>query len=118
CTSGTAPCPSACRRPAPEPERQPTLQRTAHRSRDHDTRETTETDETTFARDGGSRLSCLRVSRGAALVSSYRGCVTTSSSAGSPFVTRSSARVIAGASAFGSLIGPSPYRPYACAIFA
>src|SRR5438067_1323837 len=48
----------------------------------------------------------------------HLGWVMTSSNAGSPRFTRSSARVIAGASAFGSAIGPSPNMPYACAIFA
>src|SRR5262249_43763370 len=47
-----------------------------------------------------------------------RGCVTTSINAGSPFFTRSMPRFNAGARSFGSLIGPSPYIPYACAIFA
>ncbi len=41
-----------------------------------------------------------------------RGCVTTSISAGSPRLTRSSPRAIAGARSFGSEIGPSPYKPY------
>ena len=41
----------------------------------------------------------------------YRGCVITSNNAGSPFLTRSSARVIAGPTSFGFAIGPSPYMP-------
>ena len=47
-----------------------------------------------------------------------RGCVTTSSSAGSPRWTTATARRIAGASSFGSLIGPSAYQPMLWASFA
>src|SRR5437667_3404691 len=41
----------------------------------------------------------------------YRGCVTTSISAGSPRFTRSSPRLYATARSLGSVIGPSPYMP-------
>src|SRR5206468_2583020 len=50
-----------------------------------------------------------------ALTSCHRGCVTTSMSAGSPFLTTSSAALIAGPRSFGFSIGPELYMPYAFA---
>lgn len=48
----------------------------------------------------------------------YRGCVTTSMSAGSPLFTRAIPRRMAGPRSLGSLRGPSLYMPYVSAIFA
>ena len=46
---------------------------------------------------------------------SYRGCVTTSMSDGSPRFTTSSERRIAGPSSFGLVIGPCEWTPIPCA---
>jgi hypothetical protein len=56
--------------------------------------------------------------RASLLVRPQRGCVRTSTSAGSPPLTTSMARRMAGARSFGSLIGPSPCIPMLWASFA
>src|SRR3989442_1727490 len=48
----------------------------------------------------------------------YLGCVTTSTSAGSPRLTTAMARLSAGARSAGFSIGPSACTPSPCAIFA